>query len=67
MSTYAISKVKKQLGNILKFIISLGIGIGLVFWSLQSITPEHKQMIADSFKRANYSWLLLLILFVYWY
>ena len=53
--------MKKQLGNILKFVISLGIGIGLVYWSMRGITPEQKQMIADSFKRANYGWLLLLI------
>lgn len=55
--------MKKQLGNIIKFIISLGIGIGLVYWSMRGITPEHKQMIADSFKRANYSWVVLLIFF----
>lgn len=55
--------LKKQLGNILKFLISLGIGIGLVIWSLKGITPEQKQMIFDSFKRANYSWLVLLMVF----
>ncbi|MFN8296138.1 MAG: lysylphosphatidylglycerol synthase transmembrane domain-containing protein [Chitinophagales bacterium] len=55
--------MKKQLGNIIKFIISLGIGIGLVYWSMRGITPEHKQMISDSFKRANYSWVILLIFF----
>jgi len=55
--------LKKQLGNILKFIISLGIGVGLVFWSLKGITAEQKQMIFDSFKRANYFWLFLLMFF----
>lgn len=55
--------MKKQLGNILKFIISLGIGVGLVFWSLKGITAEQKQMIFDSFKRANYFWLFLLMFF----
>ena len=55
--------MKKQLGNILKFIISLGVGVGLVFWSLKDITPEQKQLIFDSFKRANYSWLILLMFF----
>ena len=55
--------MKKQLGNILKFIISLGIGIGLVFWSLNGISAEQKQMIVESFKRANYSWLFLLMMF----
>ncbi len=30
---------------------------------MQGITDEHKKIIAESFKRANYSWLLLLIFF----
>lgn len=55
--------MKNQLGNILKFIISLGIGIGLVYWSVKDITPEQKQLITDSFKRANYNWLWWLIFF----
>ena len=55
--------MKKQLGNILKFLISIGIGIGLVYWSLHGITDEQKQMIIDSFKRANYGWLFLLMFF----
>ena len=55
--------MKKQLGNILKFLISLGVGIGLVYWSLKGITPDQKQMIADSFKKANYTWLILLMFF----
>ena len=55
--------MKKHLGNFLKFSISLGIGVGLVFWSLKGITAEQKQMILDSFKRANYGWLVLLMSF----
>lgn len=55
--------MKKQLGNILKFIISLGAGVGLVYWSVKDITPEQKQLITDSFKKANYSWLWVLTFF----
>ncbi|MCC6583264.1 MAG: flippase-like domain-containing protein [Chitinophagales bacterium] len=54
--------MKKQLGNFLKFIISLGIGVGLVFWSLKDVTAEQKKMILDAFKSANYFWLFLLML-----
>lgn len=54
--------MKKYLGDILKFIISLGIGVALVFWSLKDITAEQKQMILDSFKKANYFWLFLLMM-----
>jgi uncharacterized protein (TIRG00374 family) len=53
--------LKKQFGNILKFIISLCIGVGLVFWSLKDVTAEQKQMILDAFKSANYFWLFLLM------
>ncbi len=53
--------MKKQFGNILKFIISLCIGVGLVFWSLKDVTAEQKQMILDAFKSANYFWLFLLM------
>lgn len=53
--------MKKQLGNFLKFIISLGIGVGLVFWSLKDVTAEQKKMILDAFKSANYFWLFLLM------
>ena len=55
--------MKKHLANILKFIISLGLGIGLVFWSLKGVTPEQRKMISDSFQRANYAWLSLIVLF----
>ncbi|MBK9794295.1 MAG: flippase-like domain-containing protein [Sphingobacteriales bacterium] len=53
--------MKKHFGNILKFIISLCIGVGLVFWSLKDVTAEQKQMILDAFKSANYFWLFLLM------
>jgi len=53
--------LKKHFGNILKFIISLCIGVGLVFWSLKDVTAEQKQMILDAFKSANYFWLFLLM------
>jgi glycosyltransferase 2 family protein len=55
--------MKKHLGNILKFLFSLALGIGLVYWSLRGVTPEQKQMIVQAFGKANYSWLWLLILF----
>lgn len=54
--------MKKQLGNILKFVISLGVGIALVLWSLKDVSNEQKQMILDTFKKANYFWLFILMM-----
>lgn len=55
--------MKKHLGNIIKFIFSLALGIGLVYWSLRGVTPEQQKMIVSAFGKANYWWLWLLILF----
>ena len=55
--------MKKHLGNIFKFIVSLGVGVGLVYWSLRGITTDQKQMISESFGKANYSWLAFLVFF----
>ncbi|MDB5226289.1 MAG: hypothetical protein JWN78_482 [Bacteroidota bacterium] len=55
--------MKKHLANILKFLISLALGIGLVYWSLKGVTAEQRKMISDSFQRANYGWLSFLIIF----
>ena len=55
--------MKKHLSSILKFAISLGIGIALVYWSLSKITTEQKQQIYQSFKEAKYNWLYVLIFF----
>lgn len=55
--------MKKHLSNILKFAVSLGLGFGLVWWSLRGITDEQKHMIADSFHRANFGWLSFIVIF----
>ncbi len=55
--------MKKHIGNIIKFLFSLALGVGLVYWSLRGVTPEQRGMIAEAFNKANYWWLLLLIFF----
>jgi glycosyltransferase 2 family protein len=49
--------------SILKTVIPLLIGLGLVWWTFKDITEEDKQVLLDSFKNANYSWLFLSIVF----
>lgn len=51
--------MKKKLFSILKLILSLGLGIGLVYWFVNQMTPEQKQETINAFKRANYLWLAL--------
>lgn len=49
--------MKINFANILKLLISIGLGVGLVFWFVGQMTPEQKLETIDSFKRADYFWL----------
>lgn len=49
-------KPKSKLGDILKFVIFLGIGIFFIYWFLIKLEPEQKQSIWQSFISANYWW-----------
>lgn len=51
--------MKKHLGNIIKLVISLGIGVGLVYWFVGQMSASDKQHVAEDIKRANYFWVLL--------
>lgn len=48
--------MKKHLGNILKLTISLGIGVGLVYWFVGQMSPADKAHVVDDVKRADYFW-----------
>jgi uncharacterized protein (TIRG00374 family) len=51
--------MSKTLGNILKLIISLGIGIFIVWFTTSKLTPKDITDITGIFKRANYKWLII--------
>ena len=51
--------VKKFLTNFLKLAVSLGLGVGIIWWVLSHMTETEKQQTIDAFKRAKYGWLLL--------
>lgn len=51
--------MKKKLGDILKFIIFIGIGVFFIYWFLLKLEPEQKQAIWQSFLGANYWWVAL--------
>lgn len=51
--------VKKNIGTALKFILSLGVGIGIVWFTFSKLTAAEKDIMRNAFANANYSWLLL--------
>ena len=51
--------MKKHLGNIIKLIVSLGIGVGLVYWFVGQMSASDKQHVVDDIKRADYLWVAL--------
>jgi len=48
--------MKKHLGNVIKLVISLGIGVGLVYWFMGQMSESDKQHVIEDIKRANYFW-----------
>ena len=51
--------MKKHLGNIIKLVVSLGIGVGLVYWFVGQMSASDKQHVVDDIKRADYFWVAL--------
>lgn len=52
-------KFKQYLISGLKIAISLGLGVGLIVFMINKLSPADKEGIIDAFKRANYFWVLL--------
>lgn len=55
--------MKIKAGNLIQLILSLGLGIGLVYWFINQMTPEQIDGTIESFKRADYIWLFITLLF----
>jgi len=51
--------MSKTLGNILKLVISLGIGIFIVWFTTSKLTAKDIADITGIFKRADYKWLII--------
>lgn len=51
--------MKKHLASAIKLLLSLGLGIGLIWWIVSHMTPEEQEKTWDAFKRAKYGWILL--------
>jgi uncharacterized membrane protein YbhN (UPF0104 family) len=51
--------VKKKLLNALRFSLFMGIGLFFIWLFMRNLSDQQKQEIFQSFKLANYSWLLV--------
>lgn len=51
--------MKKHLTNILKLLVSLSIGVGLVYWFQSQMSDSDKQQVMADIKRANYFWVIV--------
>lgn len=49
----------KNLKSIIKVLLSLGFGAGIIIWFWTSMSENDKAQTIDAFKRANYFWVLL--------
>lgn len=54
--------MKKALANVLRFLIFAGIGVFFIWLFLHKLTGEQKTEILQSFREANYLWLVIAIL-----
>ncbi len=55
--------MKKYLGNIIKLAISLGIGVGIVYWFVSQMSDKDKEDVLAYIKKANYLFVILPIVF----
>lgn len=50
--------MKEKLLPIVKFVFFIGLGIFLIWLIVKDLTPQDKQEVINSFKSANYTWVL---------
>ena len=55
--------MKDKLIGLLKIVIPLGLGVFLIWYFLQSLTEQDKIDIVNSFRSANYGWILFSLVF----
>jgi uncharacterized protein (TIRG00374 family) len=58
--------LKFNLKGIIKLLLSLGLGIGLIYWFVSQLSPEQRTETLSAFKRADYKWLLIIPLIGLW-
>ncbi len=58
--------MKFNLKGIIKLLLSLGLGIGLVYWFVSQLSPEQRTETILAFKRADYKWLIIIPIIGLW-
>ncbi len=51
--------MKKYIEGFLKLVVSLGIGIGIVYWFVGQMSDAEKQEVMADIRRANYLWVIV--------
>lgn len=51
--------MKKHIGNAIKLLLSLGLGVGLIYWFVGKMSDNDIRLTKDAFMRANYFWIFL--------
>ena len=51
--------MRKYVEGFIKLALSLGVGIGIVYWFVSRMSDTEKQQIVADIKRANYLWVIL--------
>lgn len=54
--------MRKKIGNVVKFVLFVGLGIFFIYWFLAKLTPEEKSQIWDAFGNVNYFWIFIVFL-----
>ncbi|MCO5231138.1 MAG: flippase-like domain-containing protein [Chitinophagales bacterium] len=54
--------MKIKLGNLIQLVLSLSLGVGLVYWFINQMTQEEIDATLTSFSQANYFWLIMSLL-----
>jgi uncharacterized protein (TIRG00374 family) len=52
---------KSRTGTFIKFTIFLGLGILIIWLSLRGLSPDERKQILNSFRIANYNWVILTV------
>lgn len=55
--------MKIKTGNLIQLVLSLSLGVGLVYWFINQMTPEQIDATWESFGKANYFWLFMTLVF----
>jgi glycosyltransferase 2 family protein len=53
---------RSKITTILKFVIFFALGVLIIWLSLRNLTPSEKDEIIESFKTANYYWVILVVI-----